>query len=362
MRDAVIIGAVRTPVGRRNGGLSGVHPVDLAGQVLQDLGDRTGFDPADVDDVILGCVSQTGEQSWNIGRNAVLAAGWPESVPGTTLDRQCGSSQQALHFAAAGYAVSVADPVADAGAEIGELLRERGVEALVCTTDVADAAAVANWMKQTVEALGCPDVLINNAGIMIRKPFLELPQAQRLAFLQSVHDAAANAERTQQQELDIPAAERKRPFVLMMKELGWLNSTRALIVPGACSAFGVFLMRQYIGSAVPRELVEAARMDGCSTFRTYWNVVLPGLRPAIAVLGLFTFMEQWNSFLWPQIALGDPLNPTVQLSLQRLSQGYYNDYSQVFAGTLLSVVPLLVIFIIFGRQIIGGIMEGSVKA
>ncbi|GIG02230.1 acetyl-CoA C-acyltransferase [Catellatospora citrea] len=117
MRDAVIIGAVRTPVGRRNGGLSGVHPVDLAGQILQDLGDRTGFDPADVEDVILGCVSQTGEQSWNIGRNAVLAAGWPETVPGTTLDRQCGSSQQAVHFAAATVLSGQADFVVAAGVE-----------------------------------------------------------------------------------------------------------------------------------------------------------------------------------------------------------------------------------------------------
>ncbi|WP_155370517.1 acetyl-CoA C-acyltransferase [Catellatospora vulcania] len=117
MRDAVIIGAVRTPVGRRNGGLAGVHPVDLAGQILQDLGDRTGFDPADVEDVILGCVSQTGEQSWNIGRNAVLAAGWPETVPGTTLDRQCGSSQQAVHFAAATVLSGQADFVVAAGVE-----------------------------------------------------------------------------------------------------------------------------------------------------------------------------------------------------------------------------------------------------
>ena len=96
MRDAVIVGAVRTPVGRRNGGLAPVHPVDLSAAVLRALTERTGIDPADVEDVIWGCVSQVGEHSWNIGRNAVLAAGWPESVPGTTLDRQCGSSQQAL--------------------------------------------------------------------------------------------------------------------------------------------------------------------------------------------------------------------------------------------------------------------------
>ncbi|MEV6845360.1 acetyl-CoA C-acyltransferase [Actinoplanes sp. NPDC051411] len=117
MRDAVIVGAVRTPVGRRKGGLAGVHPVDLAGHVLRALEQRAGFDPADVDDVIWGCVSQVGEQSWNIGRNAVLAAGWPESVPGSTLDRQCGSSQQALHFAAATVISGQADLVVAGGVE-----------------------------------------------------------------------------------------------------------------------------------------------------------------------------------------------------------------------------------------------------
>jgi acetyl-CoA acyltransferase len=117
MRDAVIVGAVRTPVGRRKGGLAGVHPVDLAAHVLRALAERGGFDPAHVDDVIWGCVSQVGEQSWNIGRNAVLAAGWPESVPGCTLDRQCGSSQQALHFAAATVISGQADLVVAGGVE-----------------------------------------------------------------------------------------------------------------------------------------------------------------------------------------------------------------------------------------------------
>src|ERR1043165_183050 len=98
MRDAVIVGAVRTPVGRRNGGLSGVHPAALAAEALSALVTRAGLDPALVDDVIMGCVSQVGEQSWNIARNAVLAAGWPEHVPGTSIDRQCGSSQQALQI------------------------------------------------------------------------------------------------------------------------------------------------------------------------------------------------------------------------------------------------------------------------
>jgi acetyl-CoA acyltransferase len=117
MRDAVIVGAVRTPVGKRNGGLSGVHPVDLSAHVLRALAERAGFDPGDVEDVVWGTVSQVGEQSWNVGRNAVLAAGWPDSVPGTTLDRQCGSSQQALHFAAATVLSGQADLVVAGGVE-----------------------------------------------------------------------------------------------------------------------------------------------------------------------------------------------------------------------------------------------------
>jgi acetyl-CoA acyltransferase len=117
MRDAVVVGAVRTPIGRRKGGLSGVHPVDLGAHVLSALVERTGVDPGDVDDVYFGCVSQVGEQSWNVGRNVVLAAGWPDTVPGTTIDRQCGSSQQALHFAAAAVVAGQADLVVAGGVE-----------------------------------------------------------------------------------------------------------------------------------------------------------------------------------------------------------------------------------------------------
>ena len=117
MSDAFIVCAVRTPVGRRNGGMSEVHPVDLSAHVLRELAGRAGFDPHDVEDVVWGCVSQVGEQSWNIARNAVLAAGWPESVPGTTLDRQCGSSQQAVHFAAATVLSGQADLVVAGGVE-----------------------------------------------------------------------------------------------------------------------------------------------------------------------------------------------------------------------------------------------------
>ena len=117
MRDAVIVGAVRTPVGKRNGGLSGVHPADLSATALSALASRSGLDPEVVDDVIWGCVNQSGEQTLDIARTAVLSAGWPESVPGVTVDRQCGSSQQSLHFAVAGVIAGHYDVVVAGGVE-----------------------------------------------------------------------------------------------------------------------------------------------------------------------------------------------------------------------------------------------------
>jgi acetyl-CoA acyltransferase len=120
MRDAVIVGAVRSPIGigkPEKGVLSGINPVDLSAMVLQGLVERTGIDPAVIDDVVWGCVSQVGEQSFNVGRNAALAAGFPESVPGVTVDRQCGSSQQAAHFAAAGVIAGQYDVVIAGGVE-----------------------------------------------------------------------------------------------------------------------------------------------------------------------------------------------------------------------------------------------------
>jgi acetyl-CoA acyltransferase len=117
MRDAVIVEAVRTPVGKRNGGLSGVHPANLSAQVLEALVERSGIDPAIVDDVIWGCVSQAGEQAADIARTAVLAAGWPDTVPGFTIDRQCGSSQQSVHSAAAGLVAGQYDVVVAGGVE-----------------------------------------------------------------------------------------------------------------------------------------------------------------------------------------------------------------------------------------------------
>ena len=118
MATAVIVDAIRSPLGKRNGRMKNWHPVDLAAEVMSKLVERTGLDPASIDDVVMGCVMQVGEQSLNVARNAVLAAGWPDSVPGTTVDRQCGSSQQAAHFAAQGVIAGAYDVVVAAGVEV----------------------------------------------------------------------------------------------------------------------------------------------------------------------------------------------------------------------------------------------------
>ena len=118
MTNAVIVDAIRTPLGKRNGRLKDWHPVDLAAETLKALQSRNGLDPAVVDDVVMGCVMQVGEQAVNVARNAVLAAGWPETVPGTTIDRQCGSSQQAAHFAAQGVMAGAYDVVVAGGVEV----------------------------------------------------------------------------------------------------------------------------------------------------------------------------------------------------------------------------------------------------
>jgi len=150
------------------------------------------------------------------------------------------------------------------------------------------------------------------------------------------------------------------PLYIEMKHLGWINHLQAVIAPSLVSAFGVFLMRQYIVASVPNELIDASRVDGCSTIRVFWHVVLPAVRPAAAVLGLLTFMNAWNDFFWPLIVLS-PRNPTVQVAVSALQSGYVQDYSLVFAGTFISILPLIVIFLVLGRQIIGGIMKGAVK-
>jgi len=151
------------------------------------------------------------------------------------------------------------------------------------------------------------------------------------------------------------------PLYRLMVSLHWNGELKAVILPYLLNGFGVFLMTQYTEQAVPNELVEAARVDGASTLRIWWNVVLPAVRPGMAVLGINTFMLLWNDYLWPMIVLNQD-NPTVQLAIQGLNSRYSTNYVLIFAGTALSIIPLIVVFVAFGRQIVGGIMEGAAKA
>ena len=150
------------------------------------------------------------------------------------------------------------------------------------------------------------------------------------------------------------------PLFIVMSKLGWTGTTWSVIVPSLVTAFGVFFMRQYLVDAVPDELIDAARVDGCSQIRIVWHVVAPAARPAAAVLWLFTFMATWTDFFWPLIAL-PPDNPTIQVALNQLQSGFFKDYSLVLAGTTLATIPLLVLFVLTGRQLVAGIMQGAVK-
>jgi cellobiose transport system permease protein len=150
------------------------------------------------------------------------------------------------------------------------------------------------------------------------------------------------------------------PLYMMMARLGLAGHLQAVILPSLCTAFGVFFMRQYIAGAVPDELIEAAYMDGAGPFRVLVSIVVPAARPAMAVLAMLTFLTAWNDFFWPIIALSTQ-NPTVQVSFQSLATGYAPQQSIIMAGTLYGTVPVLVVFALLGRQIVGGIMQGAVK-
>jgi cellobiose transport system permease protein len=150
------------------------------------------------------------------------------------------------------------------------------------------------------------------------------------------------------------------PLYMLMAKIEFIGTLYAVIVPSLVSAFGVFFMTQYLSTALPTELLEAARADGCSTIRIFWHVVLPAARPAAAVLGMLTFMTAWNDFFWPLVVL-TPEDPTVQVALSALASGYIQDFSLSLSGTAIATVPLLVVFGLLGKHIIGGIMQGAVK-
>lgn len=150
------------------------------------------------------------------------------------------------------------------------------------------------------------------------------------------------------------------PLFVIMSNIGWSGKLAAVIVPGMVTAFGVFWMTQYLENALPYELIEAARVDGASMFQTFLHVALPAARPAAAMLALFTFIGSWTNFFWPSIILNNQ-NPTLPMVVRQLQAGYFQDYSLIMAGVILSTVPLLIVFVFAGKQLVSGIMAGAVK-
>jgi cellobiose transport system permease protein len=158
----------------------------------------------------------------------------------------------------------------------------------------------------------------------------------------------------------VPAQLGVIPLFILVAKIHWVNHLQAVVFPTLVSAFGVLFMRQYLTQALPNELLEAGLVDGASLFRIFWSIVLPVARPAMAVLGMITFLATWNDFFWPIIVLTSH-NPTVQVALNNLGQGYVPDQSVILAGTLIGTMPVLVVFGLLGKQIVGGIMSGAVK-
>lgn len=151
------------------------------------------------------------------------------------------------------------------------------------------------------------------------------------------------------------------PSFMIMDALGWIDQHRALYIPGAASAFGIFLMRQFASSAIPKELVEAARMDGCGEFAIYWRIVLPLLKPALGTLGLITFIASWNNFIGPLIVMRSADNYTLPLALRSLQSPVNTEWGALMTGSAIATIPLLILFAVSSRQLIAGLTSGAVK-
>ncbi|MFI8962987.1 carbohydrate ABC transporter permease [Streptomyces sp. NPDC053493] len=153
------------------------------------------------------------------------------------------------------------------------------------------------------------------------------------------------------------------PLYRIVTDLGWVDQLQSVVLPSLVAAFGVFFMRQFLVEALPVELVEAARMDGAHSLRVVWHVVFPVARPAMAVLGMLVFVQAWNDFFWPFIALTPDGSPTLQVALAGLGAGNHSvDQAVVLTGALISTVPLLLVFAVLGKHIVGGITAGAVKS
>jgi cellobiose transport system permease protein len=151
------------------------------------------------------------------------------------------------------------------------------------------------------------------------------------------------------------------PLYLYMVQLHWSGSLQAVILPNVVTAFGVFFMRQYLVEAMPTELIEAGRVDGASTLRIFARVVVPIARPAMVALALITFVTSWNDFLWPLVVLSNSNHQTLQVALAGLGQRMSDGESIPMAGAVFSIIPVILVFIILGRQIVGGVLQGAVK-
>jgi multiple sugar transport system permease protein len=151
------------------------------------------------------------------------------------------------------------------------------------------------------------------------------------------------------------------PTFMIMDMLGWIDEHRALYIPGAASAFGIFLMRQFATSAVPRDLIEAARMDGCGEFAIYWRIVLPLMKPALGTLGLITFISSWNNFISPLVVMRTLESFTLPLALRTLQSPVNTEWGALMAGSAIATLPLLVLFVVSSRQLIAGLTAGAVK-
>lgn len=151
------------------------------------------------------------------------------------------------------------------------------------------------------------------------------------------------------------------PTFMIMDVLGWIDQPRALYIPGAASAFGIFLMRQFVLTSVPKELIEAARMDGCGELGIYWRIVLPLLKPALGTLGLITFIASWNNFIGPLIVMRSPEMYTLPLALRSMQSPVDTEWGALMAGSAIATVPLLILFMLSSRQLIAGLTAGAVK-
>ena len=151
------------------------------------------------------------------------------------------------------------------------------------------------------------------------------------------------------------------PQFVTMADFGWAGSLKALVIPGAANAFGIFWMRQYAQNSLPDELLDAGRIDGAGFFRLYWQVALPLFRPALAFLGIFTFIQLWNDYIWPLVVLVNPDRLTLQVALANLNVAYNTDYAVVMAGALMSVIPLIVVFLVGARHFLRDLAAGATK-